>query len=568
MFEFDVFLGHSPEDRDEVLALAARLQANGLRVGMDNRTPGPGNDLLGIGERTPVSSRVLVLCVSKNAFGSDWARLEAETLLFRDPRHRERLFVPLRLDDAPIKGSIAQFPYIDWRRRDEQELQALVDVCSRQIPAALVDDLVSAGLTTPRPEEVERDQGARDNFSLRTRETLAKRVGWLCSNPWCTRPTSGPNTNPGQALNIGVAAHVSAASPGGPRYDPTMSQANRRSITNGIWLCQNCAKLIDNDESRYTRAELGDWKAEAEARALGLLERPKENPKSTEPATSSVSVAASIDSDAVGNGKLGPSPFRAFGAIGLDERCYVPRASDEQLRAAAASSPFVWLRGDFQSGKTSLLYRHKAWLPEGWHAVHADMEILDKTAKRSFAHDFYAEVAESTGARMHAGSGTAFNWRTVRRLLDELRIAFLVDEPGACTNAQVRWLIEGFGSLSQAAPTRVKVVMSYREGPDPFLVDCGIVNPRHIGSWRTVSLQPFSEPELDPLLRLFPDPVFTALHGHMETIRAKTDLEPHRAQLLLDGLWRELDAQADGNRAIVSFVRQWLAGWTEPRGAR
>jgi hypothetical protein len=60
-------------------------------------------------------SRVLVLCMSANAFGSDWAQLESGTFRFRDPLNKERRFLPLRLDDAPIKGSLAQFLYIRER---------------------------------------------------------------------------------------------------------------------------------------------------------------------------------------------------------------------------------------------------------------------------------------------------------------------------------------------------------------------------------------------------------------------------------------------------------------------
>ena len=43
-------------------------------------------------------SRVLVLCMSANAFGSEWAQLEAGTFRFRDPLNKERRFIPLRLD--------------------------------------------------------------------------------------------------------------------------------------------------------------------------------------------------------------------------------------------------------------------------------------------------------------------------------------------------------------------------------------------------------------------------------------------------------------------------------------
>ena len=43
-------------------------------------------------------SRVLVLCMSANAFGSDWAQLESGTFRFRSPLNKERRFLPLRLD--------------------------------------------------------------------------------------------------------------------------------------------------------------------------------------------------------------------------------------------------------------------------------------------------------------------------------------------------------------------------------------------------------------------------------------------------------------------------------------
>ena len=39
--------------------------------------------------------------------GSDWVQLEAGTFRFRDPLNKERRFIPLRLDDAPIKRSLA-----------------------------------------------------------------------------------------------------------------------------------------------------------------------------------------------------------------------------------------------------------------------------------------------------------------------------------------------------------------------------------------------------------------------------------------------------------------------------
>lgn len=108
----------------------------------------------------------------------------------------------------------------------------------------------------------------RDDFSSAVKDVLARRVGMRCSNPNCRRPTSGPRQDPGKSLNVGVAAHITAASGGGPRYDPHLTSEQRGSEDNGIWLCQTCAKLIDNDPARYTERLLRTWRTLSEEAAL------------------------------------------------------------------------------------------------------------------------------------------------------------------------------------------------------------------------------------------------------------------------------------------------------------
>jgi hypothetical protein len=111
----------------------------------------------------------------------------------------------------------------------------------------------------------------RDDFNIDVKRTLAARVGYHCSNPGCGVPTSGPQTLSAKSLNIGVAAHITAASPGGPRYDSQLTQEKREGVENGIWLCQNCAKMVDNDPVRYSETCLRDWKKQAEDRALAEI---------------------------------------------------------------------------------------------------------------------------------------------------------------------------------------------------------------------------------------------------------------------------------------------------------
>lgn len=112
-FNYDVFLSHSVKDKPIVRELAERLRKDGLRVWLDEWVLKPGDHVQAKIEEGLEQSRVLVLCMSANAFGSDWAQLEAGTFRFRDPLNRERRFIPLRLDAAPIKGSLAELPYIE-----------------------------------------------------------------------------------------------------------------------------------------------------------------------------------------------------------------------------------------------------------------------------------------------------------------------------------------------------------------------------------------------------------------------------------------------------------------------
>lgn len=113
----------------------------------------------------------------------------------------------------------------------------------------------------------------RDDFALDVKRMIALRVAYRCCNPTCGATTTGPQVDPGKATNIGVAAHITAAAPGGPRYEGSASVEQRTSSENGIWLCQNCAKLIDNDEVRFSETLLRHWKQIAEHRASEQLGR-------------------------------------------------------------------------------------------------------------------------------------------------------------------------------------------------------------------------------------------------------------------------------------------------------
>lgn len=110
----------------------------------------------------------------------------------------------------------------------------------------------------------------RDDFRQPVIRQIAQRAGYRCSCPSCLRPTIGPDGGDDTA-SIGVAAHITAAAEGGPRYDSGMTSEERSAPENGIWLCQTCSRLIDVDVVSHSTEQLREWKTFAEMRAyLGL----------------------------------------------------------------------------------------------------------------------------------------------------------------------------------------------------------------------------------------------------------------------------------------------------------
>jgi hypothetical protein len=88
-FQYHAFLSHSAKDKPVVRTLAERLRQDGLKVWFDEWVLKPGDSIPAKIEEGLEHSRVLALCMSANAFGPDWAQLEASTFQFRDPLNQE-----------------------------------------------------------------------------------------------------------------------------------------------------------------------------------------------------------------------------------------------------------------------------------------------------------------------------------------------------------------------------------------------------------------------------------------------------------------------------------------------
>jgi hypothetical protein len=122
-------------------------------------------------------------------------------------------------------------------------------------------------------------------------------------------------------VNLGEAAHIKAAREGQARYDANMTDAERSHISNGIWLCRECARRIDRDEERYPADLLRRWKREHEASVLsGEREFPAREVKVTDGGVGSI-IHNSGDGTALGivhNGR-GPAERISVQGSGVGE---------------------------------------------------------------------------------------------------------------------------------------------------------------------------------------------------------------------------------------------------------
>lgn len=123
----------------------------------------------------------------------------------------------------------------------------------------------------------------RNDFSLETKEILKQRAAYICSNPSCKRMTIAPSSEDETKVQyIGICAHITAAASGGSRYNLEISDEERSGIANGIFLCSNCATLIDkNNGIDYSVQTIKSWKHNHEEFVLQNLNKTLDSQQNT-----------------------------------------------------------------------------------------------------------------------------------------------------------------------------------------------------------------------------------------------------------------------------------------------
>lgn len=97
---------------------------------------------------------------------------------------------------------------------------------------------------------------------------LYLRSGNMCAMPNCHNPLVDNVGN-----FIGEICHIEAASKDGPRFNPNMTNEERRAFDNLILLCANCHTRVDSDTTTYTASKLKEIKKNHEARCDDIVSK-------------------------------------------------------------------------------------------------------------------------------------------------------------------------------------------------------------------------------------------------------------------------------------------------------
>jgi tetratricopeptide (TPR) repeat protein len=256
------------DDKRRVDELARLLRNAGQQVEVQPFSPEPVAVPVLVGAlKSAVHRAPLVLLAVSPALQRPLAELLAGELAEVPAAGR---WLVLVLDEGGLEPP-ASVEVIAWPRqgrgKQNQRKKALARIV--ELAKATPEAALASSEVLPKPQE-----RTRDNFTKEIRTKLYQRVGGFCSRPGCPHHTTGPHSQPDKATDTGVAAHITAAARGGPRYNPSITSTQRKSADNGIWLCQICAKLIDSDPDAHPESVLREWKVSAEeeqrSRQLGI----------------------------------------------------------------------------------------------------------------------------------------------------------------------------------------------------------------------------------------------------------------------------------------------------------
>jgi hypothetical protein len=377
----------------------------------------------------------------------------------------------------------------------------------------------------------------RDEFSQKTKETLARRAGYRCSI--CQAATIGPHSNPDRVIFLGEASHIHSAAGKGPRANAALSTEERGSASNGIHLCKIHARLIDVDETNYPADKLRQIKHAHEQQIRSML----------------VGESTDYDSDFLNShetqivhGRGNPTLVELW----TPRHVIQPQAGSTPIKhdatkVIASESGVFLIIGDQITGRTSLLKRMAADALGGYNCVWLNGRQLTESAIKD------PIKALALGYKMINAS--ADGWQTFVEAENERNLVFIDDLHLSTLNIATK---RKFLCLLQSLAHSIIVTVS-----DPFIIELLSVSPNdglRLHQWRLIDL---SRADCAHLVKLWCNFGAESVSDHVLDARIATTydqlevlfgrkLMPRQPFFVLTAL-QSIDAGAPMDTAVGSF---------------
>lgn len=102
------------------------------------------------------------------------------------------------------------------------------------------------------------------NIPLKDKKILLIKSGNRCAMPKCRKELVIDRTPRDRESIIGEIAHIQGEKPSSARYDPNISDEEKNSCDNLIFLCRACHKVIDDQPNKFTVEKLHEIKRKHE----------------------------------------------------------------------------------------------------------------------------------------------------------------------------------------------------------------------------------------------------------------------------------------------------------------
>lgn len=148
----DIFLSHSPTDREFVARLASDLAAADFQVWLDQSNIRPGDSFAEAIDRALRASRFLLIVMSPEYFESAWAKQEWQYVLARELQSRDVRLIPILYRDCEIPPILRTKVWADFR--DETQYGAALHRLVRDLHFLASSERMKRKVTEePKPGE-------------------------------------------------------------------------------------------------------------------------------------------------------------------------------------------------------------------------------------------------------------------------------------------------------------------------------------------------------------------------------------------------------------------------------